>query len=806
MSDRLKDYHRTIADYYLRQPLCLDAPKNLRPNIRKLAELPYQQAQTGEYDGIEDTLTDFFFIHLKLRSLGLLSLTGDYDLLLPTVPESLRLIRAALKMSSHAITEDDTQLAGQLTGRLLSSSLPGTQKLLQGACIWRGSPWLKPTGTTLTTPVGFLLQTFEGHAGPVFSVAVAAEGKIVTGARDNIVKVWEQATGKLVHTMEGHTAPVKSVCVAKGGKVVSASGDHTVKIWDIESGRNLSTLKGHSGVVFAVAVTPDGKVISASADRTVKVWDIASGMLLRTLKGHFGWVTAVAVTSDGMIVSASKDLSLAVWDPDTGELLRRLRGHTGIIFKVVATQDGKAISASNDQTVRIWDIASGRLLRTLRGHKDSVTAVAATHDGKVVSGSNDKFMIWDIASGKLLNSQVFRIGFIFDLAMTSDGHLVSGSMDHTLRVWDLSPVKLKSATESFSGIINALAVTGSDKAVSGGTDNTLRVWDLDSGRMLGILEGNSDNVEAIVITPDDKALVTGGYEDFIKVWDISSGRLLQNIKIFGNSNLLCLDLTMDGKVVCPYPKEFNLKLGILDPDSGKFIRHMKELAHQRVIAAVKVASDGSIVSASVDYTVNVWDGVSGNLLHTLHSGNGYEHIKSTSVGLATTTDGKVLFVADNETLMVWDVASGKLLHEIEGNATGLKAARKKPVEKAVPWTLSNDLKWIWNLMFDKVPYGDNVKRIICDFSSSSGPIHSKQSPVRTARALAVSANGRIVSCAWNNKIILWDLTSSRFLASFTGDWQFLSCTVASDGRTIMASDAAGQVHFIKLVLPETLAN
>ncbi len=801
MTNRLEKYHITLAGYYVRQPLYLDRPINHKPNIRKLVELPYQQAQTGTYKGIEDTLTDFFFIHLKLKSLGLLSLIRDYDLLFPTVLEDLRLIQTALKMSSHAIVEDDTQLAGQLTGRLLSSSLPEIQKLLKSASCWRGSPWLKPTGTTLTTPVGFLHQTFEGHTGPVFSVAVSADCKIVTGARDNTLKVWEQATGKLIHTLEGHTAPVKSVCVTSDGKVVSASGDHTIKIWDIESGKNLRTLKGHSSVVFAVAVSSDGKLISASGDRTLKVWDIASGVLLRTLKGHLGWVTAVAVTSDSKIVSASKDFTLAVWDLNTGKLLRHLIGHSGIIFKVIVTSDGKVISGSNDQTVKIWDIASGKLLNTLKGHEDAVTAVAATQDGRVVTGSDDKFMIWDIASGKLLNTQIFRIGFIFDLAITSDEKLVSGSMDHTMRIWDLSSVKLHSAIASNNCNINALAVTGSDKAVSGGSDNTLRVWDLITGKMLYTLEGNSDHVEAIVTTTDDKAIVTGGYDNFMKVWDISSGKLLQTLKIAGNA--LCLDLTSEGKVVCPYPKEFNLKLGMLDLDSGKFIWHMKELGHPRVIAAVRVASDGNIVSVSVDYTIIVWNGTSGKLLHNLYNGNGYEHIKSTAVGLATTTDGKVLFVDGNETLMVWDVASGKLQYEIEGNTIQSKPIKKKPDDKVLPWTLSNDLKWIWNLMFDKVPYGNNVKKIICDFSFSSGPLLSKQSPVKTARALTVSANGKIVSCAWNNKIILWDLTSFRFLASFIGDWQFLACAIASDGRTIMASDAAGQVHFIKLILPES---
>ena len=49
------------------------------------------------------------------------------------------------------------------------------------------------------------IHTFEEHKDSVFSVAVSPDGKyVISGSKDETVKVWELATGKLVHILKGH--------------------------------------------------------------------------------------------------------------------------------------------------------------------------------------------------------------------------------------------------------------------------------------------------------------------------------------------------------------------------------------------------------------------------------------------------------------------------------------------------------------------------------------------------------------------------------------------------------------------------
>jgi hypothetical protein len=45
----------------------------------------------------------------------------------------------------------------------------------------------------------------------------------------------------------------------------------------------------------------------------------------------------------------------------------------------------------------------------------------------------------------------------------------------------------------------------------------------------------------------------------------------------------------------------------------------------------------------------------------------------------------------------------------------------------------------------------------------------------------------------------WDLKSGKEIAIFTGDGPIVSSAIARDGRTIVAGESSGRVHFLQLV-------
>ncbi|MFW6105672.1 MAG: hypothetical protein ACOC7P_03730, partial [Chloroflexota bacterium] len=301
--------------------------------MRGLAELPYHQAQAHTWAGFRETLTSFAFIKTKLKALGIYILIDDYALasLFPwqeiaanTIEEAevLRLIKGALQLSAGVVGRDPRQLAGQITGRMLSLELPDIESFLQSIRKDQFGPWLRPINPCLIAPGGPLLAEFIGHAESIRSWAVTSDSKkAISASWDGKLKVWNLENGKELYTISDQNFEALAV-TADAQKFISSALDNTLKVRCIVNGQELHSLVGHTDSVEAVVVTQDGRhIISASRDNTLRVWDLMTGQELHTLSGfdRSRFIPKLAVTQDGqMIISTCYNDKITLkQNPDT---------------------------------------------------------------------------------------------------------------------------------------------------------------------------------------------------------------------------------------------------------------------------------------------------------------------------------------------------------------------------------------------------------------------------------------------------------------------------------------------------------
>ena len=59
----------------------------------------------------------------------------------------------------------------------------------------------------------FDMYLLSGHAGAVYSVAFSGDGsKVVSGSRDNTVKIWSADNGEVIQTLSGDI-DMKHICI-----------------------------------------------------------------------------------------------------------------------------------------------------------------------------------------------------------------------------------------------------------------------------------------------------------------------------------------------------------------------------------------------------------------------------------------------------------------------------------------------------------------------------------------------------------------------------------------------------------------
>ncbi|XP_063961224.1 F-box and WD repeat domain containing protein 10B-like [Lytechinus pictus] len=233
-----------------------------------------------------------------------------------------------------------------------------------------------------------------GHAGSIKSLYInEARGFVMSGSYDTSIRCWDIVSGRPVKIFHGHVGTILCLDMYEN-TLVSGSKDNQVKVWNFETGKCWRTFK-HRYQINAIAVHKD-TVVSGCEEGKVKVWSIKDACLLKVLyqspkrlnrlglpnpNTHQGAITSLKV-DDWHIVSGSMDGYVLVWSAvgNHDRCINAIRHPNPVLCIHMAHL--RLVTGCEDGKLRIWNMFTGDCLRVMRGNSRSDPIVAINPCGE----------------------------------------------------------------------------------------------------------------------------------------------------------------------------------------------------------------------------------------------------------------------------------------------------------------------------------------------------------------------------------------------------------------------------------------
>lgn len=143
-----------------------------------------------------------------------------------------------------------------------------------------------------------------------------------TDLEAHLIRVWNATTGEERYQLAHNSAPRFPRWSPTGDRLCTPSGDievggsdNVIRIWDDATGQLVRMLRGHVGAVWVCKWMPNGqRIISTSQDGTTRMWNVATGAELLRLPTPTTWFLTASISPQGTyLATAGNDGTIRLW-------------------------------------------------------------------------------------------------------------------------------------------------------------------------------------------------------------------------------------------------------------------------------------------------------------------------------------------------------------------------------------------------------------------------------------------------------------------------------------------------------------
>jgi WD40 repeat protein len=395
-------------------------------------------------------------------------------------------------------------------------------------------------------------RVLEAEISSLTLFVFSPDDRILASSSDNLVRLWDVATGKLLHELPqqyksliyyGHHN--LAIAFSPDGRHLAIVTESAALVFDVVSGEQAYSLGNY--FTPGLAYSPDGSTLFTAGGYDVYAWDAHSGQLLQTWASTVR-VRAVAISPDSQLMAwggGHQQYKVQMWDRMTGQLLYTVEQEGHPIYGLVFSPDGQMLATTPAEfrpgQVWLWEANSGRPLYNFPGDN-----VAFSPDGRLLVTSiptntfNDTIEVREASSGKLLFSfpglsLTLRTpdgGYRQPVAFSPDGRFLANAYiepdAHSVELWDTTTFEIVRRFESSTLI--GFNPDGDMLVLSSGQGKPyLEWWDVDSGALLDSIQRQDWLNGCIALSPDGRFGLGGAsnlsyHQTWLVCWDLNSDR------------------------------------------------------------------------------------------------------------------------------------------------------------------------------------------------------------------------------------------------------------------------------------------
>ncbi len=638
-----------------------------------------------------------------------------------------------------------------------------------------------------------ILQT--GHTRSVNAVVFSPDNRwLASGGKDNVIKIWDVATGNVLRTLYGHGSNVNALAVSPDGKLLaSGSGD-------INDKRDLGTFT-------------QGGVVGGTEDTSVRIWSVQTGQQLQVLRGHELPVGAVAFSDDGHSLTSVSGDAVTVWDVSAGTELRSQKtryGKSGMEKLNSLSSFGCVFGCGNKQRKQEE--------QRLKNFKMSASKIAVSSNGQVAAvGQPDKGVeIYNAQGRREMRELPFKASPEAEnssLAFSADARLVAfAKTAETVSVEEMATTReLYSLNTGFSKTPQRVQFSTDGRFLFTSTDNNagtaMKLWDSATGQLIRDLRTSGTLMGARVISFNHDgsliAVVAGGARA-IRIIESATGNETRTLQTGTTDEVTRAEQAAFIKSIDPKTLAMLQKRDITEPEQIiEAVEAMGTVSSEKLQAgsAVSFSPDGRfLVSNRVllkNLSTEVWDTAAGTLVRGNDDASLQDRGKpffspdgrfraAPFFGMKEfyTTANAVNIFSDvykdvyKQRIDLYDGQSDKRLRELDGG--------KAPAMGVVPATgFSFDGKLIAMTGFEQkersiLIYETGSGRKVTSFKIND----DEQSGAVTT--LSLSADGRLLAAGYGTKIDIFEVASGRTVRTLPYAGRIVSLSFNPDGHFLAA--------------------